>query len=116
MHRRQLIQGLGACTFGAAGLVAPGGTFAQAPAQGAYDWRSVPLGGGGFVNGIVFHPKEAGLLYARTDLGGAYRFDDRTKAWVPLLDHLGRDDADLMGVLSLALNPSDPAHVYLACG
>jgi hypothetical protein len=116
VHRRQLIQGLGACTFGAAGLVAPGGTFAQAPAQGAYDWRSVPLGGGGFVNGIVFHPKEAGLLYARTDLGGAYRFDDRTKAWVPLLDHLGRDDADLMGVLSLALDPSDPAHVYLACG
>ncbi len=81
-----------------------------------YSWSSVPYGGGGFIDGFLFHPKEKGLLYARTDVGGAYRFDGINKRWIQLLDHLGRDDADLMGVLAIAIDPNDADKLYLACG
>jgi hypothetical protein len=108
MQRRQLLQ--------AAGLFATIPAWAADAAGPAYDWRSLPFGGGGFVAGFVFHPREKGLLYARTDNGGAYRFDAAGQRWLPLLDHLGRDDSDLMSVLSLAVDPGDAERVYAACG
>ncbi|HVZ30721.1 MAG TPA: exo-alpha-sialidase, partial [Asticcacaulis sp.] len=89
---------------------------AQVAKSVAYDWQTIPFGGGGFVPGFVFHPKEKDLLYARTDVGGAYRFDSAVGRWLPLLDFLGHDDAELMGVLSVALDAGNPDKVYLACG
>lgn len=116
MHRRDILKGVGLCALPAAwGSHAAGTTAAPAP-DGPYDWRSVPFGGGGFVNGFLFHPRQAGLLYARTDIGGAYRHDTPSASWVPLLDHLSKDDGDLMGVLSLAIDPADPERLYAACG
>src|SRR6185295_16416449 len=91
--------------------------FGAAPDDGAgYAWRSVPFGAGGFVTGFLFHPRRRGLLYLRTDIGGAYRFDETSQSWTPLLDHLSKADADLMGVLSLAVDPNDPDRLYAACG
>lgn len=81
-----------------------------------YRWASLPLGGGGFVNGLCFHPRERGLLYARSDVGGIYRYESDTTQWVPLLDELGMADGELMSVLSLALDPNDADRVYAACG
>jgi photosystem II stability/assembly factor-like uncharacterized protein len=82
----------------------------------AYVWRNVAVGGGGFVTGLVFHPTAPGVLYARTDVGGAYRWDAAAHAWQPLLDWLGRGEWNLQGVESLALDPADPHRVYLAVG
>lgn len=81
-----------------------------------YTWRNVQIGGGGFVTGLVFHPTERGLYYARTDVGGAYRWDDGAQRWIPLTDWLGMDDWHLTGIDGLALDPSDPERVYLAAG
>jgi hypothetical protein len=81
-----------------------------------YIWKSVQIVGGGFVDGIVFHSTEKGLCYCRTDIGGAYRRDPRTMRWEPLLDWISFDDLNLMGVESMALDPSDPDRVYFACG
>ncbi|MCY4745091.1 xyloglucanase [Pelomonas sp. UHG3] len=82
----------------------------------AYTWKPVAIVGGGFVDGIAFHPGVPGLAYARTDMGGAYRRDSATSPWQPLLDHLPLADVNLMGVESLAVDPHDPDAVYLACG
>ena len=82
----------------------------------SYKWVTAPFGAGGFVDGFVYHPKEKGLLYSRTDIGGAYRFDTANKRWIPLLDQLGHGESDLMGVLAIALDPGDANRIYLACG
>src|SRR5215510_5232489 len=82
-----------------------------------YTWRNVVIvGGGGFVPGIVFNTTEQNLIYARTDIGGAYRWDQTAGRWVPLLDWIGFDDWNLTGVDSLATDPVDPNRLYIAAG
>lgn len=83
---------------------------------GTYAWKNVEILGGGFVTGIVMSTLEKDLIYARTDIGGAYRFDAANQAWVPITDPFGRDDANTMGIESLALDPTDPNKVYIAAG
>lgn len=83
-----------------------------------YQWRNVEIGGGGFVTGTIFHPKERGLVYARTDVGGAYRMDPATGRWIALNDDIGglANEMQHLGVMSLALDPNDANRVYLATG
>jgi xyloglucan-specific exo-beta-1,4-glucanase len=85
-------------------------------AQSQYTWRNVQIAGGGFVPGIIFNATEANLVYARTDIGGAYRLDNATGRWIPLLDSVSWDDWNLTGVISLATDPVNPNNVYVAAG
>ncbi|WP_149549883.1 sialidase family protein [Streptomyces marokkonensis] len=105
----------GAAAVAAAGVPALAGR-ARAAGSPAYRWRNVVIGGTGFITGVLFHPRERGLAYARTDIGGAYRWDDRTDRWIPLLDHIGWDDWNLLGVEAMAVDPAHPDRLYLACG
>ncbi|MFJ4787133.1 1,4-beta-glucanase [Streptomyces sp. NPDC088794] len=89
------------------------GSSAAAP---SYRWRNAVIGGTGFVTGVLFHPSVRGLAYARTDIGGAYRWDERAARWTPLTDHLGWDDWNLLGVEALAIDPLHPNRLYLAVG
>ena len=52
-----------------------------------YDWRQVPIGAGGFVTGIISVPDGAGgaAMYARTDVGGAYRWDESAGHWEQMI-------------------------------
>jgi xyloglucan-specific exo-beta-1,4-glucanase len=81
-----------------------------------YQWRNVAMGGAGFVSGIIAHPGEENLIYARTDVGGIYRLSPDTGTWLPLLDWLPPTNASAMGVESLALDPRDPGIIHLLCG
>jgi hypothetical protein len=81
----------------------------------SYNWKNVVIGGGGFVDGIVFHPTVRGLMYARTDMGGAYRWSPASSSWTPLTDFIGAVSDD-MGILSIALDPQDGSKVYLLTG
>jgi photosystem II stability/assembly factor-like uncharacterized protein len=92
------------------------GTTAAAGSSVAYNWKNVVILGGGFVTGNVFSQAERGLVYARTDVGGAYRFSGRDKAWVPLTDHFSRADSNYVGIESIAPDPSDADAVYAAVG
>ncbi|MDR7152283.1 hypothetical protein J2W49_004259 [Hydrogenophaga palleronii] len=65
---------------------------------------------------VIPSKTQRNLFYARTDVGGAYRWDNAMGRWVPLLDGLSEDDVGLMGVESMALDPKDPAVVYVLAG
>ncbi len=82
----------------------------------SYTWRNVQIVGGGFIVGVVFNQTEPNLVYTRTDIGGAYRLDNATGRWVPLLDSISWDDWNLTGVASIASDPVNPNNVYLAVG
>ena len=90
-------------------------TAAAAPAE-AYNWRNVEIAGGGFVPSIVFNQTERNLIYARTDIGGAYRWNESTGRWIPLLDWVGWDRWGWNGVHSLATDPVQTNRVYAAVG
>ncbi|SED03633.1 RICIN domain-containing protein [Streptomyces sp. TLI_105] len=86
------------------------------PGSGPYGWNNAQVVGGGYVTGLVFNPRERGLLYARTDMGGAYRWDTAAEQWIPLTDWLGEKDWNLLGIDALATDPVDPGRLYLAAG
>ncbi|MFG2821729.1 RICIN domain-containing protein [Kitasatospora sp. NPDC048365] len=94
--------------------VAGGGT--QTGGNGPYAWKNAQVVGGGYVTGLVFNQREKGLLYARTDMGGAYRWDTGAEQWIPLTDWVGEKDWNLLGIDALATDPVDPDRLYLAAG
>ncbi|MFJ5916362.1 cellulose binding domain-containing protein [Streptomyces ardesiacus] len=107
----------------AAGLLVGGPPTALAadapkPARAAdsYTWKNARIDGGGFVPGIVFNRTEKDLAYARTDIGGAYRWQEASHTWTPLLDHVGWDDWGHTGVVGIASDSVDPDRVYAAVG
>jgi hypothetical protein len=77
-----------------------------------YNWKNVVIKGGGFVSGLITHPNAPGVVYARTDIGGAYRWNPTNNSWVPLLDFA--PNSNLGGVESLAIDPSDSNRLYIA--
>ncbi|WAC58722.1 WD40/YVTN/BNR-like repeat-containing protein [Brevundimonas sp. SL130] len=105
----------GVLTLGLASGLGVFGSGAHADSSGAtYRWRNVKVGAGGFIPGIVFSGVERGLAYARSDMGGAYRFDAAAGQWRPLQDStpLSSD----FGVESIAADPMDPDVVHMAVG
>jgi xyloglucan-specific exo-beta-1,4-glucanase len=102
------------------GMVTPVAAAARGAAAGQpgprYTWRNVEIVAGGFVDGLVFSPAQRGLAYARTDIGGAYRWDAAAGRWVPLMDFTGFNDWNELGVESVAPDPHDPAKVWVAAG
>ncbi|MBS1703433.1 MAG: carbohydrate-binding protein [Armatimonadetes bacterium] len=92
------------------GLLGPG------PKSIPYTWKNVEIVGGGFVTGIITHPYAKNVIYARTDIGGAYRWNEKTQRWVPIEDFITRSDWNLYGTESVAVDPSDPKRVYIAAG
>jgi hypothetical protein len=82
----------------------------------AYTWKNVQILGGGYVDDILMHPAQQGLMYARTDVGGAYRWNATAQTWVPLTDFVTRANSNQTGIESIGLDPSDPQRLYLATG
>jgi hypothetical protein len=78
----------------------------------------VKWGGGGYVTGLIFHPTSANVLYARTDIGGAYRWNQATTSWIPITDGagFGAAESSYHGIESIALDPNNDQLVYMAAG
>lgn len=81
-----------------------------------YNWGNVEIVGGGFVPAIIYNESEEGLVYARTDIGGAYKMNKETGRWECITDFVGGDDWNYMGIESIATDPIEPNRVYLATG
>ena len=80
--------------------------LALVPANLTYIQRPVGFDGGGWVTGLVLH-NSTGIIYARTDVGGAYRSDDGGHTWVWLQGWLATREAS-WETQGLAVNQSDP--------
>jgi xyloglucan-specific exo-beta-1,4-glucanase len=87
---------------------------AAGASAGEYVWHNVKIGGGGYIPNIVFSPVERGLAFLRSDMGGVYRWDEKTAAWAALQD--GDADFNRRGVESVAPDPKDANTVYAAVG
>jgi xyloglucan-specific exo-beta-1,4-glucanase len=81
-----------------------------------YQWKTVVIGGGGFVTGIITCPQEKNLIYARTDVGGAYRWVEATRSWKALTDWASKAEWTFLGIESIAIDPSSPNKVYMSAG
>jgi xyloglucan-specific exo-beta-1,4-glucanase len=120
-HRpRPLIRSLLATALAATALLPVAFSVGAGPAAAAatqpYTWNNVAIGGGGFVPDIVFSPAQQNLIYARTDIGGAYRWNQSTSTWTPLMDWVGQSNWGDMGIVSLAADPVNPNKVFAAVG
>jgi len=97
--------------------VRSGASSSSDPTRSPYRWSNVAIVGGGYVPAILFHPRQQGLAFARTDIGGAYRRDPATKVWVPVMDGISSSpnwwyaSPEAMG-----FDPKDPQRIYLAVG
>ncbi len=80
-----------------------------------YTWGNVAIGGGGYVTGMEYNPKEEGLVYARTDIGGLYR-RKKDGHWQAITDFLGADDWNAIGIETMATDPVEPNRIYFAGG
>lgn len=91
-------------------------------AQVVSGWKTVPLGGGGAVLGVIGLKTGATseVVYCRTDVGGAFRWSESDKGWLCITDKIidpsAADGSNLQGINGLAIDPANPDRVYVAAG
>ena len=88
----------------------------RVPTTQSYTFNPVTITAGGYVPGLIAHPKQPGLIYARTDIGSVYRWDLASSRWIPLTDFNSPGNYNLNGPESVALDPTDPNRLYIAAG
>jgi xyloglucan-specific exo-beta-1,4-glucanase len=81
-----------------------------------YAWSNIAMGGTGMVIGIIPSKTQQNLVYARTDVGGAYKWDNTSSMWVPLLDWCSDNQKSYQGVEALALDPQNSSKLYMLVG
>ena len=82
-----------------------------------YTWANVYTGGGGgYIPNIIFSPSQQNFIYARTDIGGAYRWNPSTNLWDPLMDWVSWANWNMLGVESFATDSVNPNNLYVMAG
>ncbi len=108
-------------------------SLAGADLRSQYEFVPVQIGGGGWVTGVAIHPTTPDVVYCRTDVGGAYRWNAATQHWTQLItadrmpasvmnaqgnqqEGAGVFRRSMYSVGSFALDPADANILYLAGG
>ncbi len=81
-----------------------------------YEYKNAPIPGGGYVTGLVYHQTQPGILYARTDIGGTYRFEEKERKWHSLINHVTNEDLAETYPIALALDDTYPERLYIVSG
>ena len=84
-----------------------------------YTWKPLKVGAGGWVVGMYIHPTEPNLRYVRTDVSGAYRWDEVSSTWKQVVTSSSLPSGYSWyggneGVSSLVGAPKDPNIAYMA--
>ena len=88
----------------------------------SYEWNSYQIHAYGFTTGVFVHPKNPEVVWARTDVGGAYKLDLESDRWICKTDsisgynELGQSMWMHQPVEALAFDPNDENTVYIAVG
>ncbi|MEM8906221.1 MAG: glycoside hydrolase family 9 protein [Bacteroidota bacterium] len=82
------------------------------------EWKPLKTGAGGWITGLYIHPS-GGPIYARSDVGGAYRWEADQAKWVNIVtaENFSSDEIywnTFSGVLSIVAAPTNPDIAYIA--
>ena len=114
LWRKAIAAVVSAALLGSSMAALPMDSFAAAESiESSYDWGTMKIGGGGFVSGIVTGKN---VMYARTDVGGAYKYNYETESWDQLFGFINDSDRGLLSVDAMAIDPTDDDTVYFLCG
>lgn len=86
---------------------------ATASIESQVEIGTLGIGGGGFVSGIITGEDQ---MYARTDVGGAYRYDYETGDWVQLMDLLTEEQRGFLSIDAFCVDPNNDDNLYMLCG
>ncbi len=78
-----------------------------------YEVGTMGISGGGFVSAIITGEDQ---MYARTDVGGAYRYDFASERWIQLLDFITEQDRGMLSVDGFCIDPTNDDILYMLCG
>jgi len=92
------------------------GGYMKITAKIPYEYENAPIPGGGYVTGLIYHNTTPGILYARTDIGGTYRFDESEKRWKSLINHVTGENLAETYPIALALDDKYPERLYIISG
>lgn len=84
--------------------------------QEQYQYKNLPIPGGGYVTGFAFHSEDENVRYCRTDIGGVYRYDCKQKYWNSLINHVQMDDLRETFPIAIALDEKESNRLYIASG
>ncbi len=82
----------------------------------AQSFGYVTIGGGGYVTSVVGCPAEKDLFYAKTDVGGIFRWQEASSSWKPLFGWVANNQTSYLGAEALAIDPQSPNKVYVLAG
>lgn len=66
-------------------LAGPAAAAQVTDISSTYTFKPLRIGAGGFVTGLITHPRTSNLVYARTDTSGAYIWNETSQNWSQLL-------------------------------
>jgi len=85
-----------------------------------YAFRPVETTAGGWVTGLVMHPTDPDVRYARTDVGGAFRWNPDVRRWEQMIstDSVGPDgrNAGFYNIESISVSAQDSDLVVMSVG
>jgi len=79
-----------------------------------HHWHPSHTGGGGYITGLLLHPQNANVLYARCDVAGVFRSTNGGQSWQTL--NGGLTDWYTHSVQSFAISPHHPAILFRCSG
>jgi len=76
----------------------------------------VAIGGGGYVTSIIASTTEENVFYAKTDVGGIFRWNETTRDWSPLFSWVSPAQTSYMGTEAFCIDKGSPNIVYALGG